>query len=89
MHISIDKRFRSTHLIIGVNEQYLLYSRVPKCGSETTLALMTNISIANNVTMEVHQNRKYFEHQWFRPDSSSVRFHENSHVWTCICGIKE
>ena len=61
-------------LILGANDQYLLYSRVPKCGSETTLALMTNVSIANNVTMEVHQNRKYFEHQWFKPDSSSVRF---------------
>ena len=53
---------------------YLLYSRVPKCGSETTLALMTNTSMINNISMEVHQNLKYFEHQWFNGDRAEVSF---------------
>ena len=52
--------------------QYLLYSRVPKCGSETTLALMANTSMINNISMEVHQNVNYFEHQWFKVDSENV-----------------
>lgn len=54
--------------------EYIIYSRVPKCGSETTLDLMTNTSRLNNVTFEIHQNLKYFEHQQFLVDPRNVSF---------------
>ncbi len=45
------------------NIKYLLYSRVPKCGSETTMDLMKTLETTNKFSIKIHKTQFFFEHQ--------------------------
>ena len=65
------------------DNQYLLFSRVPKCGTETTLDLIQNISKTNGVTVEIHKTLKYFDHQKFSTSGQQSVSFRRSHVAEC------